>query len=111
MGTQKVLQYWLDELSRQLSQYSRLEGVEDQLQHSALEEINLSGVKEIAKFASGAEAFHAFVHGYLLFSDSQMTVFGMTAGPTWNVLGLMFNSTIALALGIYAWRPLRRRSK
>lgn len=61
--------------------------------------------KEIAKFACGAEAFHAFVHAVLLFSGATLTVFGITATPSWNIVGVIVNGGIALVLGIYAWRP------
>lgn len=61
--------------------------------------------KEIAKFFCGAEAFHAFVHAYLLLSGTQLTLMGITTTPTLNVVSILVNGGFALALGIYAWRP------
>lgn len=60
-------------------------------------------LKEIAKFASGAEAFHAFVHTYLWLSGTTLTVLGITATPTLNIIGAIVNAAIALLLGVYAW--------
>lgn len=66
--------------------------------------------KEIAKFVSGAEAFHAAVHAYFWFSGTTFPVFGITLGPRWHLVGVVVNAGIALALGAYAWRVPRRRS-
>ena len=75
-----------------------------------LKEPTMSRLKEIAKFACGAEAFHAFVHAVLWLSGTTLTVFGITATPAWNSVGLIVNWIIALALGLYAWRPYGRRT-
>lgn len=62
--------------------------------------------KEIAKFASGAEAFHAVVHAVLGLTGTTLTVFGITQTPTLHFLGVAVNAILALALGVYAWgRP------
>jgi hypothetical protein len=37
--------------------------------------------KEIAKFACGAEAFHAFGHTLFWLSGTTFTLFGITATP------------------------------
>jgi hypothetical protein len=60
-------------------------------------------LKEIAKFASGAEAFHALVHTYLWLSGTTLTVLGITATPTLNLMGAIVNAAISLLLGVYAW--------
>lgn len=60
--------------------------------------------KEVAKFACGAEAFHAFIHACLWFSGINLTLFGFTQTPTWNVVSVILHAAISLALGIYAWR-------
>ena len=62
-------------------------------------------LKEIAKFACGAEAFHAFVHAYFWFSGTTLTVFGITQTSTVNFAGAIVNAVISILLGIYAWRP------
>ena len=67
-------------------------------------------LKEVAKFACGAEAFHAVIHGYFFFSGTPFTVFGITAPPTWNILGVLVNTVVSILLGIYAWGPFGRRS-
>ncbi len=65
--------------------------------------------KELAKFAAGAEAFHALVHGVLWASGTKLNVFGIKPGRTWNMAGTVLNGTAALILGLYAWRPERRQ--
>ena len=64
--------------------------------------------KEIAKFASGAEAFHAFVHAYFWYSNITLTVFGITQTPTVNLTGALVNAAISMILGIYAWEFFKR---
>lgn len=63
----------------------------------------MSRLKEIAKFACGAEAFHAFVHAYFWFSGITLKVFGVTETPTSHVWGAIVNAAISVALGVYAW--------
>jgi hypothetical protein len=70
----------------------------------------MSRLKEIAKFASGAESFHAFVHAYFWFSDTTLAVFGIRQTPTLQMWGAIGNAIIAILLAIYAWRPSARRS-
>lgn len=60
--------------------------------------------KEVAKFFSGVEAFHAVFHAYLLASGTTFTAFGVTASPTWGIVGVVLNGTLALVLGLYGWR-------
>jgi hypothetical protein len=64
--------------------------------------------KEIAKFACGAETFHAFLHAYLWLSGTTLPVFGIAHTGTWNVAGLIVNSVLAIVLGVYGWRPSTR---
>lgn len=70
----------------------------------------MSPLKEIAKFASGAEAFHAFIHVYFWLTGTTLTVFGIASTPTWHVVGAIANAAFSLLLGIYAWRPYGQRS-
>lgn len=63
----------------------------------------MNRLKEIAKFASGAEGFHALVHAILWLSGGTLTVFGITATPAWNMVGVIVNGAISFVLGIYAW--------
>lgn len=65
----------------------------------------MNRLKEIAKFACGAEAFDAFVHTYFWFSGTTLTVFGITQTSTVNIAGAIVNAVISILLGIYAWRP------
>lgn len=64
----------------------------------------LNRKKEIAKFFSGFEAFHTIFHGYLLVSGTEFSAFGVAATLGWNLMGIILNGTIAIALGIYAWK-------
>lgn len=64
----------------------------------------MSRLKELAKFASGAEAFHALGHAMYWLSGTTVTMFGITAAPNWNVVGLTVNAIVSIVLGIYAWR-------
>ena len=66
--------------------------------------------KEIAKFACGAEAFHAFVHAAFWLSGTTLIVFGITVTSTTNAVGALVNAVIALVLGIYAWGFVRLRA-
>ena len=66
--------------------------------------------KEVAKFASGFEAFHALVHVYLLLSGGTMTLFGITTTPALNIVSILINAGLALILGIYGWRHPRNPS-
>jgi len=66
----------------------------------------MNNVREVAKFASGAEAFHAFFHAMLGLTGTTLTVFDITAGTTWHIVGAIINALISLAFGYYAWgRP------
>ncbi len=65
-------------------------------------------LREIAKFACGGEAFHAFSHAIFWFSGTQFTVLGITETTTLHVLGVFVNAAIALTLGLYAWRTRPR---
>ncbi|WP_139142992.1 MULTISPECIES: hypothetical protein [unclassified Janthinobacterium] len=64
----------------------------------------LNRKREIAKFFSGFEAFHTVFHGYLLVTGAEVSVLGVAATPGWNLTGIILNGTIAIALGIYAWK-------
>lgn len=70
----------------------------------------MSRLKEIAKFACGVEALHAFIHAYLWSSDQTLTAFGITATPTWNIVAAIGNAIVSIALGIYAWGPYGRQT-
>lgn len=61
-------------------------------------------LKEVAKFATGFETFHALLHGYLWLSGTTIGLFGITATPTWSMASSILNAIIAVALGLYAWR-------
>lgn len=65
-------------------------------------------LREIAKFACGAEALHAFYHAVLWFSGTDLTVLGVTQTATWHLMGVLGNAVLALALGFYAWRARPR---
>lgn len=66
--------------------------------------------KEVAKFASGVEAFHAFIHGFFWLSRTNLQVFGIRETRKWHIAGTALNAIAALLLGLYAWRPYTRHS-
>lgn len=65
--------------------------------------------KEIAKFACGAEAFHAFIHLVCWLSGATLNVLGFAVAPTWHLWGFLINAVIAVVLGYYAWRATAHR--
>lgn len=68
-------------------------------------------LKEISKFASRAEAFHAFIHTYFRLSGTTVHAFGFfEETPAIHLWGAVVNATISFLLGFYAWgTPWRRR--
>lgn len=68
----------------------------------------MSRIREIAKFAAGAETFHAAMHAVFWLSGGAISVLGITLTPTLNIVGALVNAVIALFLGVYAWGPVRR---
>jgi hypothetical protein len=69
----------------------------------------MNRLKEFAKFACGAEAFHAFVHAYLWFSGTTLVVFGFKETPTVHMWGTIVNAGISIGLGLYAWWGTTRK--
>jgi hypothetical protein len=63
----------------------------------------MSRLREIAKFASGWEAFHAVAHIYFWSADMTLAFLGITITPTVSLAGAVLNAAIALLLGLYAW--------
>lgn len=64
----------------------------------------MSRLKEVAKFACGAEAFHAFLHAGMWLSGTTFAVFGFKETPVVHLVGAIVNGVISLLLGLYAWR-------
>lgn len=61
--------------------------------------------KEIAKFLSGAFAWHAITHFGLIFSDAlPFTIFGITITPEKNIAGMIVWAILAFLLGYYGWK-------
>jgi hypothetical protein len=58
----------------------------------------MTRLKEVAKFACGAEAFHAFVHAYFWSSGTTLTVCGTTETSTVNIAGAIVNAVISMFL-------------
>lgn len=59
--------------------------------------------KEIAKFACGVEAFHAFTHTYFWLSGTKLNVLGVRETSKWHLGAALGNAVVSLALGVYAW--------
>lgn len=60
--------------------------------------------KEISKFLSGFLTFNAIFHGYLLFSDTSLTVAGIALTPALNRAALLVNVALVLGLAWYGWK-------
>ena len=70
----------------------------------------MNGLKEIAKFVAGAEAFHAFTHAYFWLSGTTLHVFDwFNETPTVHLWGAIVNGSFSLLLGVYAWGSQGRR--
>lgn len=61
-------------------------------------------LKEIAKFFSGAEAFHAIVHAYFGMTDMNLTLLGFSLSPDSSLIAAGFNIVISILLGLYGWK-------
>lgn len=66
----------------------------------------MNALREIAKFACGAEAFHSLLHAVVGVTGTTLTLFGFSATPTWNIIAAVINAIIALMLGFFAWGGL-----
>lgn len=66
---------------------------------------SMSRRREIAKFACGAEAFHAVVHAYFWFSGTTLRAFGIRQNPKWHRASAIGNGVVSLILGMHAWGP------
>ena len=60
-------------------------------------------LKEIAKFACGAEALHAYHHAQLWYSGEESTMFGLLLSLTLKIWVAVINAVISVILGLYAW--------
>lgn len=69
----------------------------------------MKGLREVAKFACGWEAFHAVAHAYCWCSGLTLSLFGFTATPTVSLVAALLAAVVAILLGLYAWghRPER----
>lgn len=65
--------------------------------------------REVAKFASGAVAFHGLVHAYLWLSGTNLTVMGITQSSTWNMTAALISLVLSFALGRYGWGAQQQR--
>jgi len=70
----------------------------------------MNRLREVAKFACGVEAFHAFTHAYFWYTGTTLTVFGITETPPVHAAGAVVNAAVAIAIGLYAWRPVGSRN-
>lgn len=67
--------------------------------------------REIAKFFSGAEAFHAFSSAVILISGLDITIFGIQLTPIWYVVSMTVHILIAVALASYGWGIFGHRAQ
>lgn len=66
----------------------------------------MSGLKEVAKFACGWEAFHAVLHAYFWCSGLTVTLLGFTATPTVSLVAAPTAALVSVLLGLFAWGRL-----
>lgn len=60
--------------------------------------------KEIAKFFSGFEAFHALFHGSLAVTGTSLTLLGFTISPTGSLCAAAFHVAFSAFLAWYGWK-------
>jgi len=63
--------------------------------------------REVAKFFSGFETFHALFHAGLLVSGTAFALFGIAVTPNLSTIGVVLHGALAVVLGVYAWGPKR----
>ena len=63
--------------------------------------------REVAKFFSGFETFHALFHAGLLVSGMSFALFGIAVTPNLSTIGVVLHGALAVVLGVYAWGPKR----
>lgn len=67
--------------------------------------------KEVAKFLTGAEAFHTVTHVAFMASGTTLNIFGISFQPGWHVISAVINLLITVALASYAWGIFGRRAQ
>lgn len=70
----------------------------------------MNRMKELAKFASGFEAFHALANAYFWMSGMSLMLFGVATTPQMHLASALVNAAFAGGLGAYAWRSSRQGS-
>jgi hypothetical protein len=63
----------------------------------------MSRKREIAKFACGAQTFHALTHAMFWAMGKPVTIAGIRMTPEANGLAAIVNAATAIGLGLYAW--------
>ena len=66
--------------------------------------------REIAKFLSGAEAFHAMAHAYFWLNNMTVTMLGITATPETSMYGAALNAVLSMLLALYGWEIHKRQN-
>lgn len=67
----------------------------------------MNRMKELAKFGSGFEAFHALANAYFWLQGFETMLFGVETSPAMHLASALLNGAAAVALGIYGWRNAR----
>ncbi|MGQ3051928.1 MAG: hypothetical protein ACT6S0_09100 [Roseateles sp.] len=63
-------------------------------------------MKELAKFASGFEAFHALANAYFWTTNASFPLFGVVTTLAMHLTNALVNAAIAVALGVYGLEAL-----
>jgi len=61
-------------------------------------------LKEIAKFFSGFEAFHALFHAYMTITGTSLILLGLTISPASSLFAAAFSAAVAVLLAWYGWK-------
>lgn len=67
----------------------------------------MNRMKELAKFGSGFEAFHALANAYFWLQGFEIMLFGVMTTPSMHLVSAVLHAVAALGLGVYGWRVPR----
>lgn len=66
----------------------------------------MNRMKELAKFGSGFEAFHAVANAYFWATGVSMPLFGVVTTPAMHLTSALVNGAIAAMLAAYGWKKV-----
>lgn len=60
--------------------------------------------REVAKFASGFEAFHALMHASLWLSGTSLNVLGISFPSQWSGVAALIGMVVSITLACFGWK-------